>query len=59
MWDQLPGDAREGLYRDVGAKLPVGRVGEASEIAETYLYLMRQNYCTGQIIVVDGGRVLV
>ncbi len=59
MWDQLPGDAKEDLYRDVGAKLLVGRVGEASEIAETYLYLMRQNYSTGQIVVVDGGGVLV
>jgi NAD(P)-dependent dehydrogenase (short-subunit alcohol dehydrogenase family) len=59
MWNQLPEEAREGLYRDVGAKLLVGRVGEAAEIAETYLYLMRQNYSTGQIITVDGGGVLV
>ncbi len=59
MWDQLPEDAREALYRDVGAKLLVGRVGEASEIAETYLYLMRQNFSTGQVIVVDGGGLLV
>lgn len=59
MWDQLPKEAREDLYRDVGAKLLVGRVGEASEIAETYLYLMRQNFSTGQVIVVDGGGLLV
>ncbi|MGC1304256.1 MAG: SDR family oxidoreductase [Caulobacteraceae bacterium] len=59
MWNQLPDDAREGLYRDVGAKLLVGRVGEAPEIAETYLYLMRQSYSTGQVITVDGGGVLV
>lgn len=59
MWDQLPEDAREGLYRDVGAKLLVGRVGEAAEVAETFLYLMRQTYSTGQIVTVDGGGVLV
>jgi NAD(P)-dependent dehydrogenase (short-subunit alcohol dehydrogenase family) len=59
MWNQLPEEARTGLYRDVGAKLLVGRVGEASEVAETYLYLMRQNYSTGQAVVVDGGGVLV
>ena len=59
MWNQLPEEARTALYRDVGAKLLVGRVGEASEVAETYLYLMRQNYSTGQAVVVDGGGVLV
>src|SRR3984957_15247485 len=59
MWDQLPEADREGLYRDVGAKLLVGRVGEADEVAETYLYLMRQTFSTGQMVVVDGGGVLV
>ncbi len=32
---------REGMYGHVGSKLPAGRVGEASDIAEAYLYLMR------------------
>jgi NAD(P)-dependent dehydrogenase (short-subunit alcohol dehydrogenase family) len=59
MWNQFSEEAREALYRDVGAKMLVGRVGEAAEIAETYLYLMRQNFSTGQVVVVDGGAVLV
>ena len=59
MWDGLPEADREGLYRDVGAKLLVGRVGEADEVAETYLYLMRQTFSTGQVVTVDGGGVLV
>jgi NAD(P)-dependent dehydrogenase (short-subunit alcohol dehydrogenase family) len=29
------------------------------EIAEAYLYLMRQTYGTGQVVVVDGGAMLV
>jgi NAD(P)-dependent dehydrogenase (short-subunit alcohol dehydrogenase family) len=37
----------------------VGRVGEASDIAEAYLYLMRERFSTGQVITVDGGTVLV
>jgi NAD(P)-dependent dehydrogenase (short-subunit alcohol dehydrogenase family) len=59
MWNQLPQEDREGLYRDVGAKLLTGRVGEADEVAETYLYLMRQTFSTGQVVTVDGGGVLV
>jgi NAD(P)-dependent dehydrogenase (short-subunit alcohol dehydrogenase family) len=30
-----------------------------AEIAQAYLYLMRQSYSTGQVIIVDGGAVLV
>jgi NAD(P)-dependent dehydrogenase (short-subunit alcohol dehydrogenase family) len=50
---------REELYAETGKQLPVGHVGEAPEIAEAYLYLMRQSYATGEVLVVDGGAVLV
>jgi NAD(P)-dependent dehydrogenase (short-subunit alcohol dehydrogenase family) len=50
---------RDAFYRQMKEKLLVGHVGEAEEIAETYLYLMRQSYGTGQAIVVDGGGALV
>ena len=49
----------DAMYRDVGAALPVGRVGEPDDIAEAYLYLMRERFSTGQTIVVDGGTMLV
>lgn len=42
-----------------GAKLPVGHIGEPAEVAETFLYLTRQTYCTGQMVTVDGGGVPV
>jgi NAD(P)-dependent dehydrogenase (short-subunit alcohol dehydrogenase family) len=50
---------RAALYRQTAEKLPVGHVGETAEIAEAYLYLMRQTYGTGQVVVVDGGAALV
>jgi NAD(P)-dependent dehydrogenase (short-subunit alcohol dehydrogenase family) len=50
---------REALYRRTAGKLPVGHVGEAEEIAEAYLYLMHQSYSTGQVLIVDGGALLV
>jgi NAD(P)-dependent dehydrogenase (short-subunit alcohol dehydrogenase family) len=59
LWRGMTEADREAMYRDVGQKLPVGRVGEAEDLAETYLYLMREAYSTGQVIVVDGGAVLV
>jgi hypothetical protein len=39
--------------------LLVGYVAGAAEIAEAYIYLMRQIYGTGQALVVGGGAVLV
>jgi NAD(P)-dependent dehydrogenase (short-subunit alcohol dehydrogenase family) len=47
------------MYSDIGRKLPVGRVGEADDLAQAYIYLMREGYSSGQVIVVDGGAVLV
>jgi NAD(P)-dependent dehydrogenase (short-subunit alcohol dehydrogenase family) len=34
-------------------------VGEASDIARAYLFLMQEGFSTGQIVVVDGGTLLV
>jgi NAD(P)-dependent dehydrogenase (short-subunit alcohol dehydrogenase family) len=59
LWDDLPELEREALYAASGAALPVGRVGEAEDLAQTYVYLMTNRYATGQTIVVDGGGVLV
>jgi NAD(P)-dependent dehydrogenase (short-subunit alcohol dehydrogenase family) len=50
---------REELFESVGKRLPVGRIGEASDIAQAYVFLMEEGYGTGQIVVVDGGSVLV
>jgi NAD(P)-dependent dehydrogenase (short-subunit alcohol dehydrogenase family) len=59
LWDNMPDSEREAMYRHVGDALPVGRVGEASDVAEAYLYLMRERFSTGQVVTVDGGTVLV
>ena len=50
---------REQLFENVGKHLPVGRVGEAHDLARAYLFLMKEGFATGQTIVVDGGAVLV
>jgi len=59
LWDNLPEFEREALYSASSAALPVGRVGEAEDLAQTYVYLMSNRYATGQTIIVDGGGVLV
>jgi NAD(P)-dependent dehydrogenase (short-subunit alcohol dehydrogenase family) len=59
MWDNMSEADREGLYDYIAGTMPVGRVGEASDVAQTYRYLMRQGFSTGQVVIVDGGHVLV
>jgi NAD(P)-dependent dehydrogenase (short-subunit alcohol dehydrogenase family) len=59
LWANMAETDRAALYQQTAAKLPVGHVGDTAEIAEAYLYLMRQTYSTGQVLVADGGAVLV
>ena len=59
LWQNMSSSEREQLYESVGKRLPVGRVGEAHDIAQAYLFLMKEGFGTGQTVVVDGGTVLV
>jgi len=59
LWQSMSEPERERLYESVVKSLPVGRVGEAHDVAQAYLFLMQAGYSTGQTVVIDGGRVLV
>jgi NAD(P)-dependent dehydrogenase (short-subunit alcohol dehydrogenase family) len=58
LWANMAEADREAMYQRLANSLPVGHVGNAEEIAQAYLYLMRQSYSTGQVLVVDGGAAL-
>jgi len=59
LWASMTQDERDALFEATEKKLPVNFVAEADDLAQTYLYCMKQPYTTGQIITVDGGAVLV
>jgi len=59
LWQSMSAPERERLYESLGKSLPVGRVGEAHDLAQAYLFLMQEGFSTGQVVVVDGGTVLV
>ena len=59
MWGSLSEEDRAAMSRRIGQTLPVGRVGEPHDLAQAYLYLMREGFSTGQVIIVDGGTTLV
>lgn len=59
LWAGMGEDARAAFYASEAARLPVGHAGDVEEIAQSYLYLTRQTYVTGQVLHVDGGGLLV
>ncbi len=58
LWNGLSEQEREAMYAEVGAGVPLGRVGEVEDVAFAYVYAMTQSYGTGVILPVDGGTVL-
>lgn len=59
LWSNFPEEQREAFYQATASHLPVGRVGEPEDIGRAFVYLMQQTFATGQVLVVDGGAVLV
>jgi NAD(P)-dependent dehydrogenase (short-subunit alcohol dehydrogenase family) len=59
MWAFLPEADRQSLYHNIGQSMLLKRVGEVEDVAKSFLYLLHQAWSTGQVIVVDGGSVLV
>ncbi|MEU8076589.1 SDR family oxidoreductase [Catellatospora citrea] len=59
LWTSMSTEEQQAMYDAIAATLPVGRVGEPSEVALAYLYAMEQPMATGTSILVDGGAVLV
>jgi NAD(P)-dependent dehydrogenase (short-subunit alcohol dehydrogenase family) len=53
----LPGDPPE-WEADFIKVAPLKRTGRPEEIGETVLFLIRSEFMTGQVLVVDGGRTL-
>jgi NAD(P)-dependent dehydrogenase (short-subunit alcohol dehydrogenase family) len=59
LWNSLSEADREGLYQSMKDSLLLKRVGQAEDVALAFVYLMKQQFGTGQNIIVDGGTVLV
>lgn len=55
LWGKLPGDARKAMFDSAAQRLPVGRIGQASDIAQAILFLAGNPYATGSTVLVDGG----
>jgi len=59
LWNSMPASDRDNLYQSMASAQLIKRVGMADDIALAFIYLMKQQYGTGQNITIDGGAVLV
>lgn len=59
LWDSMDAGEKEKLFENFAQALPVKYVAEPEDVAQTYLYLMKQSYSTGQNVTVDGGALMI
>ncbi len=53
------GDDLESAVAGIAEALPVGRIGQPSEVAELALFVMACEFMTGSTILMDGGQLLL
>ncbi|WP_397457473.1 SDR family oxidoreductase [Pseudomonas lurida] len=54
----LAEEQRLAMFAKAGGALPVGRVGQADEVAAGYVLAMENGFMTGAVIDIDGGGLL-
>jgi NAD(P)-dependent dehydrogenase (short-subunit alcohol dehydrogenase family) len=62
IWDGMTGMTKEKkleAHSSMSARLPVGKIGRAEDIAEAVMFLMKNEFTTGMVLDVDGGHRLV
>jgi NAD(P)-dependent dehydrogenase (short-subunit alcohol dehydrogenase family) len=56
--ERFPDDVkREETVRQLGARLPLDRLGRHDEVVQAYLFLLKNAYSTGTILKIDGGEL--
>jgi NAD(P)-dependent dehydrogenase (short-subunit alcohol dehydrogenase family) len=58
LWSHMEEKERKGLYEQMEKSLPTGRVPSADDLAESYVYLLRDRNVTGTTIHSNGGAFL-
>ncbi|PLR96774.1 SDR family oxidoreductase [Bacillus sp. T33-2] len=55
----MPDEQRQGMFAGIAEQLPVGRVAQPEDIAQSYVYLAKNGFTTGSVVLIDGGAHLV
>jgi NAD(P)-dependent dehydrogenase (short-subunit alcohol dehydrogenase family) len=55
----MPEEQRQSMFNGIAQQLPVGRIATPEDIAQSYVYLAKNGFTTGSVILIDGGARLV
>jgi NAD(P)-dependent dehydrogenase (short-subunit alcohol dehydrogenase family) len=55
----MPDDQRQELFNGIAQHLPVGRIAQPQDIAESYVYLAKNGFTTGTAVLIDGGAHMI
>lgn len=59
IWESVAGEAKAATLEAMAKRLPVGRIGQPSDIADAMRFVMRNSFVTGTVLHVEGGHRLV
>jgi NAD(P)-dependent dehydrogenase (short-subunit alcohol dehydrogenase family) len=59
LWDGIPKEHREETFKTFSSKMATGNMGEVEDVAEAYLYAMKDKNLTGSMISTNGGSMLM
>jgi NAD(P)-dependent dehydrogenase (short-subunit alcohol dehydrogenase family) len=57
-WDAVPEEQKQVMFKEFGAKNPVGRVGRPEDVAQAIAFLISNTFMTGHMVTCDGGQRL-
>lgn len=55
MWDSMGDANKRAFFEAVKGQNCTGRVGQAEDVAEAYLYLLKDRNATGTVVDSNGG----
>ncbi|KAK3073302.1 hypothetical protein LTR53_005254 [Teratosphaeriaceae sp. CCFEE 6253] len=59
LWNGMTEQQRSDLFKHMESHLATGRVGKVEDLAEAYLYLLKDENITGSMISSNGGHLIV
>ncbi|EME45049.1 hypothetical protein DOTSEDRAFT_33643 [Dothistroma septosporum NZE10] len=59
LWSHLTEEQKQDYFKEMSKTIPVGKVASVEDVAESYLYLMKDQNITGAMISTSGGHLLV
>jgi NAD(P)-dependent dehydrogenase (short-subunit alcohol dehydrogenase family) len=58
LWASMAETEREAMFASAAERLPAGRIGQSSDVANAVLFLASTPFATGSTVVVDGGGII-